>query len=126
MRSIAVVTGTASYDLINERASTANLERIFGTPDAAWDPESLKPGDSEAIEKVSIRKAETRTIEIDREDCVVWVTYVVVLEVEYDQALLEYYGSSIEDAARAACIVEFGADDRSLSFVSRDITVTVN
>ena len=126
MRSIILVTAVVSYDLVEEDVPTEALEQCFRVPEVVWDRDSLGPGEIEAISKAVIRKVETRTIEIDREDCIVWVTSIAVVEIEYDTELLSYYGVSLEEAAENACVITFPSEDRHVVYVSQEITVSVN
>lgn len=110
MRSVAVRTTVAEYDLINAQAPATKIESFFQKPLAAWDQSALDLGETEAIQRVSVAGAATQTIDIIREDRAVWVTYSVTLEFDYSPNAINYFGVSLQDIAQRGCRVEFTVD----------------
>ncbi len=125
MRTLVTMETTAEYDLVDPGTRTDVLKRYFGEPHAAWDSDYLDPGEVECVRRVTIRSAETNTIEIDREESVVWVTYTVSLDIEYDSHLLEYFGASVEDMVRAGCQIRFPVDERVVEIADKESTLVL-
>jgi len=125
MHTVAVATVTAEYDLLDEELPTKTIESYFGKPLTIWDPSTLEPGEAEAVRKAFVRSAETRTIEIDREDHVVWVTYSITVEIDYNSDALEYFGAAFEGIIRHGCHVSFPLDERKVELVEEEFTARV-
>ena len=125
MRAVAVVTVTAEYDLLDETVDKGAIESYFRKPLATWDPASLEPGEHESVNRAFVRSSETRTIEIDRADHVVWVTYSVTVELDYSQRLLEYFGTSLDLVIQKACQASFPLDERVVELADEERAVSV-
>ena len=125
MNTVAVITITAEYDLLDAELPTKTIELYFGKPLAIWDPSTLEPGEVEAVRKAFVRSAETRTIEVDREDHVVWVTYSMTVEVEYNPDALDYFGATLEGIIKHGCQVSFPLDERKVEFVDEEIAARI-
>ena len=120
MRSLLTLKTTAEYDLVDPRTPTDLLRRFFVKPRASWEPDYLEPGELECVRKASIVNAETQTIEIDREESIVWVTYVATVDIEYDSHLLDYFGASMEDIVKAGCQITFPSDERVVEIAAKE------
>jgi len=120
MHTVAVTAATAEYDLLDGALPTKTIESYFGKPLATWEPARLAPGEAEAVRKAFVRSAETRTIEIDREDHVVWITYAVAIEIDYDAVAMDYFGVSLDEVIAHGCHVSFPLDERKVEFVDED------
>ena len=125
MRATANVTNVAEYDLLDDSAEAKAIESYFRKPLATWDPGILEPGEREAIARAFVRSADTRRIEIDRADRVVWVTYGISIELEYSEDLLEYYGTTLEGIIQAACAITFPLDERVVDYVTQQSTFSL-
>ncbi len=112
MHSTCMATVVAEYDLLEADTPTSVIEAYFRKPLATWDQQNLQPGELEAIQRAFVRSTETRTIEIDREESVVWITYVVSVEMEYTPRTLEYFGTSLDDVLLNGLHVTFPLDER--------------
>lgn len=126
MHSLCTVTTTAEYDLLQPNASTATIEAYFRKPLATWDHGSLEAGESEAVQRAFVKNTETREIEIDRDEEVVLVTYLVTVEIEYTPHELEYFGASLEQIIENGCHVSFPLDDRVVELASEERSVLIS
>jgi hypothetical protein len=124
MHVTCTVTTIAEYDLLDSRTPTSMIESYYRKPLATWDPQSLEPGEIDAVKRAFVRSTETQQIEIDREEDVIWVTYTIVIDLDYDQNDLEYFGSSVDDVLKKGVQVSFSLDERVVELVAEDITVT--
>ncbi len=123
MRSTLIVKTVAEYDLLEGNTPTASIESYFAKPLATWDPSSLEPGEAESIQRAFVRNAATETIEIDREEHVVWVTYLVSVDMDYAPQSLDYFGASLESVLQNGCHVTFPLDERVVELVGDDTAV---
>jgi hypothetical protein len=119
------VNTVAEYDLLDPGTPTSMIESYYRKPLATWDPQSLEPGEVDAVKRAFIRSTETRQIEIDREEDVIWVTYTIAIDLDYDQSDFEYFGSSVDDVVKKGVQVSFPLDERVVELVNEDITVTL-
>ncbi|HDS74658.1 MAG TPA: hypothetical protein ENN56_03865 [Firmicutes bacterium] len=123
MHATCTVTTVAEYDLLNPQTPTSAIEGYFRKPLATWDPQSLEPGEVDAVKRAFVRSTETRQIEIDREEDVIWVTYTIAIDLDYDQNDLEYFGSSVDEVLEKGVQVSFPLDERVVELVGEEITV---
>jgi len=123
MHALALITTTAEHDLVDNGASTDLIESYFRKPLATWDSSILEPGEQQVVQRAFVLRAETRTIEIDREDRVVWVTYVVTVEIDYVPQSLEYFGTTVEKIIQHGCQVSFPLDERVVELVEEENTI---
>ena len=112
MHATCSVNTVAEYDLLDPGTPTSMIESYYRKPLATWDPQSLEPGEVDAVKRAFIRSTETRQIEIDREEDVIWVTYTIAIDLDYDQNDLEYFGSSVDDVLKKGVQVSFPLDER--------------
>jgi len=126
MHTTGVLTITAEYDLLDDRVPTKVIESYFGKPLAIWDPTALEPGEAEAVQRAFVRSAETRTIEIDREDHVVWLTYVITIELDHNPEAFDYFGVTLEEIIRHGCQVSFPLDERIVELVDEEVSTRVS
>ena len=125
MRTTAATTVVAEYDLLDENATADAIESFFRKPLAKWGAGNLEPGQRESITRAFIRSTETRKIEIDRRDRVIWVTYGLAIELDYSDELLEYFGTDLRNIVGRACQVTFPLDERAVELVMEDLTMSV-
>jgi len=120
MRSIVVLTTVAEYDLLEHDVTTDLLQKFYGKPRAEWDEALLDAGQSEAVKHAVVKSAATRTIEIDREEDIVYVTYAVSVEIDCDTGTMDYFGTSVDEIVRDGCHVDFPIDQDLVEMVSED------
>lgn len=125
MHTVAVVTVISEYDILDGSLPTKTIESYFAKPLAIWDHSTLDPGEAETVGRAFVRSAETRTIEIDREDHVVWVTYAIAVEIDYNPEALDYFGATLDDVIKHGCHVSFPLDERKVEFVDEEISTRV-
>jgi hypothetical protein len=124
MQSTCVATVVAEYDLLEADTPTSAIEAYFRKPLATWDQQNLQPGELEAVQRAFVRSTETRTIEIDREEHVVWITYVVSVEMEYTPRSLEYFGTTLNEVLLNGLHVTFPLDERVVELAGENGTVS--